>query len=138
MTFGRVPAVTATSGGYDMSATNDGSQPTRRSFIKTASALGAGLYLAGVDKVKRVVAQAKETLAVNGGAKAVTASAENVTKWPLYGEEEIQAVAELLRAPDYAPVAAFEDAWKAHFGCPYAKAHCNGTSALTSMLFAVD
>ncbi len=121
-----------------MSSNADTPKPTRRSFIKTASALGAGLYFAGAAKVKRVVAQVKETLAVNGGAKAVTASAENVTKWPLYGDEEIQAVTELLRAPDYKPVATFEEAWKAHFGCPYAKAHCNGTSALTSMLFAVD
>jgi perosamine synthetase len=114
-------------------------KPTRRSFIKTAGALGASLYVAGTANTKRIAhGQAQETLAINGGPKAVTVPAADVAKWPLYGEDEIQAVSELLRAPDYQPIAAFEDAWKAYFGCPYAKAHCNGTSALTSMLFALD
>lgn len=107
--------------------------------MKTAGALGASLYAAGAAGPSRAVhAQAAETLAMSGGPKAVTAPAENVAKWPLYGDEEIQAVSALLRAPDYKPVAEFEDAWKAYFGCQYAKAHCNGTSALTSMLFALD
>ncbi len=113
---------------------------TRRGFLKTAGALGAGLYLADVAKVKQVAsAQAKtETLALNGGPKAVTHPAGDGQKWPLYGDEEIQAVTELLKNPNYTPVAQFEDAWKEHFQCAYTKAHCNGTSALTSMLFALD
>ena len=116
------------------------STSTRRSFLKTAGAAGAGLYLGGAVTARgAAAAPAKlETLAMNGGPKAVSAAVENATKWPLYGDEEIAAVSELLRAPDYAPVAEFEDAWKAYHGCPYAKAHCNGTSALTSMLFALQ
>ena len=35
-------------------------------------------------------------------------------------------------------MAEFEDAWKEYFDCEYAKAHCNGTSALTSMMFALE
>ncbi|MFA6241477.1 MAG: DegT/DnrJ/EryC1/StrS family aminotransferase [Candidatus Hydrogenedentales bacterium] len=116
------------------------SKSTRRSFMKTASALGASLYLAGATKAKSVAsAQVKvEALALNGGPKAVDIAPANTQKWPLYGDAEIQAVTELLKSPDYTPVAAFEEAWKAHFGCPHVKAHCNGTSALTSMWFALD
>lgn len=116
------------------------SKPTRRSFLKTAGALSAGFY-AGCATTGQQAASSPaklETLALSGGPKAVTAAADTATKWPLYGEEEIVEVSELLRAPDYAPVAVFEDAWKAYFGCPYAKAHCNGTSALTSMLFTLQ
>jgi dTDP-4-amino-4,6-dideoxygalactose transaminase len=113
-------------------------QTTRRDFIRTAGAVGAGLYLSGVSQPGKASAAKLETLALNGGPKAVTATAETATKWPLYGDEEIAAVSELLKSPNYEPVAQFEDAWKAYHDCPYAKAHCNGTSALTSMLFALD
>ncbi len=113
---------------------------TRREFLATASAIGVGLYATGAAAPAAAqAAPAKlETLALNGGPKAVTHAAANATKWPLYGDEEIGLVSELLRNPGYGPVAELEDAWKEHFGCPYAKAHCNGTSALTSMLFALD
>lgn len=113
---------------------------SRRNFIRTTGALGAGLYLASSASPTRAAANpAKaETLALNGGPKAVTAAAADSTKWPLYGDEEIQAVVELLKNPGYGPVAEFENAWKAYFGCEFAKAHCNGTSALTSMLFALE
>ncbi len=113
---------------------------TRRSFIKTASALGASAYLAGISRLKTAMAApAKlETLALDGGPKAVTAPGLNATKWPLYGDQEIDAVVELLKNPGYGPVAEFEEAWKAYHGCAFAKAHCNGTSALTSMWFALD
>ncbi len=123
-----------------MSTTSESVKGTRRSFLRTAGALGTGLYLSGLATVKRVVrAQTKtEALALNGGPKAVTQASANSQKWPLYGDEEIQAVTELLRNPNYTPVAEFEDAWKAYHGCKYAKAHCNGTSALTSMMFALD
>nr|HPK00506.1 DegT/DnrJ/EryC1/StrS family aminotransferase [Candidatus Hydrogenedentota bacterium] len=123
-----------------MDAKASGSRTTRRAFVKSAGALGASLYLAGGGSKRTVLAARgkKETLALNGGPKAVTTAAGDSTKWPLYGEEEIAAVTELLRSPGYGPVAEFEEAWKAYHGCPYVKAHCNGTSALTSMLFALD
>ncbi|HRZ82297.1 MAG TPA: DegT/DnrJ/EryC1/StrS family aminotransferase [Candidatus Hydrogenedentes bacterium] len=121
-----------------MDARNTNENASRRDFLKTAGALGAGLAASGVAGMPRAAAAKGETLALNGGPKAVTAASAAATKWPLYGDEETGLVAKLLQAPDYAPVAEFEEAWKAHFGCPFAKAHCNGTSALTSMLFALQ
>ncbi len=112
---------------------------TRRDFLKTTSALSAGLYLGGLAGAKTATAADKvETLALNGGAKAVTHPAAAATKWPLYGAEEIEAVTQLLQDPNYGPVAEFEEAWQAYHSCNYVKAHCNGTSALTSMLFALQ
>lgn len=107
---------------------------SRRNFLKSTGALGAGLYLGSLAQS----AGAAETLALEGGPKAVTHVAANAGKWPLYGQEEIELVTALLQNPSYAPVAEFEEAWKAFHECPYVKAHCNGTSALTSMLFALD
>lgn len=123
-----------------MSTNVNNGKSTRRGFLKTAGALGAGAYLAGVTKVKRVMGAPvkQEILALDGGSKAVQAAAGNATKWPLYGDEEIAAVTELLKNPNYGPVAEFEEAWKKYHGCAFAKAHCNGTSALTSMMFALD
>ena len=113
-------------------------QTTRRDFIRTAGAAGAGLYLSGVSQPGKASAAKLETLALNGGPKAVTAPTDGSTKWPLYGDEEIAAVTELLKNPNYEPVEQFEEAWKEYHDCPYAKAHCNGTSALTSMWFALN
>jgi dTDP-4-amino-4,6-dideoxygalactose transaminase len=123
-----------------MNAESLNARGTRRSFLKTAGALGAGLYLSGATKIDHAMGAPvkQETLALNGGPKAVAQEAGDSQKWPLYGDEEIQAVTELLKSPNYKPVAELEDAWKEHFGCAYAKAHCNGTSALTSMMFALD
>lgn len=123
-----------------MQSTTNSLKKTRRGFLKTVGAASTALYLSGATETgKAAAAPAKlETLALNGGPKAVTVEASGATKWPLYGEEEIAAVTELLRNPGYGPVAEFEDAWKAYHGCAYAKAHCNGTNALTSMLFALE
>ena len=123
-----------------MNAESLNTKGTRRGFLKTAGALGAGLYLSGATKIDHAMGAPvkQETLALNGGPKAVVQEAGDSQKWPLYGDEEIQAVTELLKSPNYKPVAELEDAWKEHFGCAYAKAHCNGTSALTSMMFALD
>lgn len=123
-----------------MNAKSSDEKTSRRNFIRTAGALGAGAYLAAGAKPGKAAANPLkvEALALNGGPRAVTAPAADSTKWPLYGEEEIQAVVELLKNPNYGPVAEFEEAWKAYQGCAYVKAHCNGTSALTSMLFALE
>ena len=117
-----------------------GLKTTRRNFMHTAGAVGAGLYLGATAAPKRAAAvPAKlETLALNGGPKAVTQASGNATKWPLYGDDEIDAVVKLLKSPNYGPVAEFEEAWKEFHQCAHAKAHCNGTSALTSMLFALN
>jgi dTDP-4-amino-4,6-dideoxygalactose transaminase len=123
-----------------MEANGNPTNATRRDFLKTAGVLGAGLVASGaVSPAHAADAPRKvETLAMNGGPKAITAPAADATKWPIYGDEEIDLVTKLLRSPGYGPVAEFEDAWKAQFSSPFAKAHCNGTNALTSMLFACD
>jgi dTDP-4-amino-4,6-dideoxygalactose transaminase len=96
------------------------------------------LYWSGSRPARAADDAARETLALEGGSKAVTRPHGNATKWPLYGDEEIEAVAQLLRSPNYGPVAQLEEAWMEFHQCPFAKAHCNGTSALTSMMFALD
>jgi perosamine synthetase len=44
----------------------------------------------------------------------------------------------LLHAPSYDPVDRLEEDWRNFTGVPFAKAHCNGTSALASMFFALN
>jgi dTDP-4-amino-4,6-dideoxygalactose transaminase len=110
-------------------------QTSRRDFMRTVGALSAGVAL--TPSLAAAAPAKLEALALNGGPKAVTHVAD-ATKWPLYGDAEIEAVVELLKSPNYGPVETFEEAWKAYHDCPYAKAHCNGTSALTSMLFALE
>lgn len=107
---------------------------TRRSFLKSTGAAAVGLSVAA----RAARSAPTETLAIAGGPKAVTFPTEKATEWPLYGKEEEQAVLALVRKPSYSPIAPFEKEWAEFHGMPYAKAHCNGTSALTSMMFALD
>ena len=111
----------------------------RRSFIKQTGVVSAGVVLtspaiAGTGREKTA---APETLALNGGAKAVTASHADAQTWPRYGDEEEKAVLDVLKQPDYKANANFEKAWKAHFNLPYCKSYINGTSAIMSMFFAL-
>ncbi len=113
----------------------------RRDFIKSAGAAAAGMYLTAQPFVATQAAQPasnKETLALNGGPKAVTVPMGDATRWPIYNGNEAKEVAALLRSPGYGPIAEFEKAWAEFHQVKYCKAHCNGTSALTSMLFALD
>lgn len=109
-------------------------QPTRRAFLKTTGVAAAGLAMAGQQQARGAV----ETLAMDGGPKAVTVASGNAWKWPLYGDAEEQAVLQLLRSPNYNPIAKLEEEWCEHFGVPYSKAHYNGTSALIAMYFALN
>ncbi len=110
-------------------------QATRRTFLKTTGVLATGLSLGRPAAAK----PAKETLALNGGPKAVTyPNASRAWRWPLYGEAEQKVMQQMLDHPGYGPIALFEKEWKEYTGSPYVKTHCNGTSALTSMFFALD
>ncbi|HZT28356.1 MAG TPA: DegT/DnrJ/EryC1/StrS family aminotransferase [Bryobacteraceae bacterium] len=106
---------------------------TRRAFVQ------AGLAGLGGTAAR---AQSRESLAVAGGAKAVTCPAAKtaaILKWPRYGREEQAALAALLENNNwYAEIPAFEKELKQHLNAPYIKAHMNGTSALMSMFFALD
>jgi len=110
------------------------SETTRRTFLKTTGALAAGVALASPARAQAPA----ERLAVAGGSPAVTFPQDGISRWPLYGEAEEQAVLNLVRNPSYEPLVQLEAKWRDHFGVPYAKAYCNGTSALTAMFFALN
>lgn len=113
---------------------------TRREFLHSTGTLAAGAWLAGSSGARagQPGNTARETLALHGGPKAVTASPAEATRWPIFGAEEEKEVLQLLHNPSYAPITQLENEWKAHFNVPFARAYCNGTSALTTMFFALD
>jgi dTDP-4-amino-4,6-dideoxygalactose transaminase len=114
------------------------SHATRRAFIKSTGAAASGLFLAPAPfSIAGSATGGKEVLALNGGPKAVTAPVAEATRWPIFGEEEEKAVLAVLRHPSNAPIAQLEKEWTAHFQVPFARAYCNGTSALTTMFFAL-
>ncbi|WP_165252145.1 DegT/DnrJ/EryC1/StrS family aminotransferase [Paludisphaera soli] len=108
---------------------NGGPGPSRRAVLGAAAvALAAG---------RRGDAG---TLALEGGSPAVTlakAAHAEASRWPLYGSDEEAAVLEVLRNPGYGPIDDLERDWRERFGAPFAKAHCNGTSAIAAMFFAL-
>ncbi len=103
---------------------------SRRTFLAAAGAAtvarGAGL----------------ETLALHGGPKAVTfpaARATALSKWPRYGAAEKKALHDLIDSGKfYQELPLFEKEWQDYTKAPFVKAHMNGSSALTSMYFALD
>ena len=103
---------------------------------------GAGV-LAAMGAAGRVLpAKPVESLALTGGPKTVSYPAGRhtfVTRWPRYGEPEKQALHELIDSGKfYEELPLFEKDWQAYTKAPFVKAHCNGTSALTSLFFALD
>jgi dTDP-4-amino-4,6-dideoxygalactose transaminase len=110
-------------------------RPSRRDFLIASGAMTAGVSL-GLSN--HAYGASVEKLAVQGGPKAVTVTAADSTKWPQYGETEEQAVLELLRAPNYDPNQKLEAEWAEFLDVPHCTAHCNGTSALCSMFFALN
>jgi len=117
-----------------------GKPETRRTFIKSTGLATAGLILTPptISIAGAGARTYQETLALNGGPKAVTASHDDATTWPRYGAEEEKAVMDVLRNPSYKPNDALEEAWQKHFNLPFCKAHFNGTSAITGMFFALN
>lgn len=108
---------------------------TRRNFVKTLGvATAAGMVAPG--------ARAEEALAVNGGPKTVTVPEKQLaelTRWPRYGAAEKARLHEMIdKGIKYTENAAFEKEWAAYTGAPFVKAYMNGSSALTSMYFALS
>lgn len=118
---------------------NSKSRPaqTRRTFLRTGGALAAGFAASS-----SLAAPKSETLAVNGGTKTVTVPAARIaalTRWPRYGAAEKQRLHELIDSNQfYQELPHFEKEWKEYTQAPFVKAHMNGSSALTSMYFALD
>jgi dTDP-4-amino-4,6-dideoxygalactose transaminase len=111
---------------------------SRRTFIKTGAVATAGLTLADY----AFAAPPVEKLALAGGPKTVTVASARLgalTKWPRYGEAEKKALCDLLDNNQfYQELPLFEKEWKEYTQAPFVKAHMNGSSALTSMYFALD
>ena len=110
---------------------------TRRAFVQEGAAVMAGLGLAG-----RGFAGPAEALALNGGRRAVDFPAARfraLTAWPRYGQTEKDALINLIDSGKYyAEIPLFEKEWQEFTKSAFVKAHMNGTSALTSMYFALD
>jgi len=105
---------------------------TRRTFVQASGgALAATL-----------TARAATPLALTGGPQTVTYPAGRhsfVTNWPRYGAAEKKALHALIdEGKFYDELPKFEKEWRDYTKTPFAKAHHNGTSALTSMFFALD
>ena len=117
-------------------------EPTRREFVRAGGAALAGLSIAG----GRMAAGSQETLAIDGGPKAVTYPADRhaaLTKWPRFGAAEKKVLHDLIdNTTDstgfYRELPELEKEWKQYTKSPFVKAHMNGSSALTSMYFALD
>ena len=84
-----------------------------------------------------------DRLAVLGGQPAITIEQAPFTQWPIYGEEEVEAVSELIRhhrlssAHEGGPIVELERAIAERWGVKHAIAHSSGTAALRSALFGV-
>ena len=118
--------------------TNDSkSLSGRREFLKSAGGAAAGVYLAGADPLasaqEPVNPVKRETLAINGGPKAVTTPLDTFRRWPIFGEEEEKEIVKYLRDPDYffgtyGPIVEFEKAWSEFTKTP----HCKTTATSSS------
>lgn len=111
---------------------------TRRDFLKTSTIAISGLALAEGS----VPGQPASSLAVSGGSPVVRFPGDRhsaICRWPRYGPEEKKRLHEVIDSNQfYGELPKFENAWKDYHKVPFVKAHCNGTSALTSLFFALD
>ncbi len=117
---------------------NKTSKTTRRTFLQAGSMAMLGLTLPG----RANSSAAGEPLALSGGPRTVSFPDEKltpITRWPRYGEEEKRALHALIDSNKfYEELPAFENEWKEYTGSAFVKAHMNGSSAITSMFFALD
>ena len=113
---------------------------SRRNFLKST-----GLLAAGAAVVRPSLARANpEALAVAGGKPAVTFPVKEhgeIFRWPQYGQAEKEALKAAIDSSDsgsfYRYLGELEAKWKKYNQVPFCKSHMNGTSALTSMYFAL-
>ena len=112
---------------------------SRRNFLQAG-----GMALLGLAMPESLPAKPRpsESLALSGGPKAVSFpkdKLEALTIWPRYGQPEKDALHRLIDTDKfYEELPLFEKEWQAYTGIPYLRAHINGSSAITSMFFAID
>jgi len=111
----------------------------RRSFLQAGS---AALFGVTIPEALSAPARATESLALFGGPKAVSFpddKYQELTRWPRYGQAEKDALHQLIDSNGfYNELPLFEAEWKEYTGIPFVRAHMNGSSAITSMFFAID
>ncbi len=81
-----------------------------------------------------------DKLALFGGEKAVKDIPEELFKWPIFTEEDEQAVLDVLRRgamSDTDITIKFENEFGAWLGAKHTLAYCNGTMSLAAAMFAV-
>jgi perosamine synthetase len=112
---------------------------SRRNFLQAGSMALLGLAM---PEAVSATPRATESLALSGGSKTVSFPHEKfaaLTRWPRYGQPEKDALHHLIDTEKfYEELPLFEKEWQAYTGIPYLRAHINGSSAITSMLFAID
>ncbi len=106
------------------------SDSSRRTFVQATAGIAA------LSQFPR------PALAAFGGKASVDIPKERMsalTRWPRYGPEEKQALHALIEENTYYnALPKFEQEWQAYTKSPFVKAHMNGSSALTSMYFALN
>jgi dTDP-4-amino-4,6-dideoxygalactose transaminase len=81
-----------------------------------------------------------ERPAVLGGEPAVTLSHIEANRWPIFTEEDENAVLRVIRHGDLSThpvIRELEEDYRTFTGMPYALAHCNGTTALMAAFWAI-
>jgi dTDP-4-amino-4,6-dideoxygalactose transaminase len=111
----------------------------RRDFLQAG---GMGLLGLAMPGAVSATPRASESLALLGGAKAVSIPSykvDDLTAWPRYGQKEKEALHRLIDTDKfYEELPLFEKEWQEYTGIPFLRAHINGSSAITSMYFAID
>lgn len=111
----------------------------RRSFLQAGSMALFGLAM---PKPVSATPPARGSLALWGGAKTVSYpddKLEALTRWPRYGEKDKEALHRLIDTDKfYEELPLFEKEWQEYLHAPFVRAHMNGSSAITSMYFAID
>ena len=81
-----------------------------------------------------------EELAIHGGPRAVTSEQTEATAWPNVADEELSAIARVLKEPNYGCYDEgfrLEEEFAQYTGSRYALAHISGTAAIHSALYAI-
>lgn len=112
---------------------------SRRTFLQAG---GMALLSLAVPEALPAQPRMTESLAMLGGPKTVNVpefKVEALTSWPRYGEAEKDALHRMIETDAfYEELPLFEKEWQEYTGIPYLRAHMNGSSAITSMFFAID
>jgi dTDP-4-amino-4,6-dideoxygalactose transaminase len=119
--------------------TQGNTRKDRRDFLQAG---GVALLGLAMPREAGATPRASESLALLGGAKTVSFPDDKLdalTRWPRYGQKEKEALHRLLDTDKfYEELPLFEKEWQEYTRAPFVRAHINGSSAITSMYFAID